>query len=401
MSRWLTANAPHMTVRSVVAITVVVILQIGALPGWAQGPALDPPVVLDVETKTAVEFPRGITFTVDLGTILTDAGSRVELHYTVAGNETEHLVFVPESARSGGSAPSIELLVDLQSQFVPSGVELGFHWEVHNESDEIGRTNPESVTWSDTRWTWETTTTDQVRVHSYDLSPGFVRSILDSAQSTVTDLEVRFALERSQPIDIWVYASVEDLRGAQQPNSRESIAGASYPGYFLIVAVLTDGNTREVGRVVPHEISHQVLYQATRNPFTSPPVWFDEGLATHYQIGGTDGYLATVIAAHEQGRLFDLQSLDTTFPFLPAQATLAYASSWSAIEFIQERFGDAGIERLISAFATGAPFDDAIINALGISEIDLNDLWQQWVAQQPGRMNQSTPVPDQIRSIAA
>lgn len=401
MSPRLTANAPHMTVRSVVAITVVIILQIGALPGWAQGPALEPPVVLDIETKTSVEFPRGITFAVDLGTILTDARSRVELHYTVAGNETEHLVFVPDSARSGGSAPSIELLVDLQSQFVPSGVELEFHWEVHNESDEIGRTNPESVTWSDTRWTWETTTTDQVRVHSYDLSPGFVRSILDSAQSTVTDLEGRFTLERSRPIDIWVYASVEDLRGAQQPNSRESIAGASYPGYFLIVAVLTDGNTREVGRVVPHEISHQVLYQATRNPFTSPPVWFDEGLATHYQSGGTDGYLAMVIAAYEEGRLFDLQSLDTTFPFLPAQATLAYASSWSAIEFIQERFSDAGIEQLIAAFATGEPIDTAIINALGISEIDLNDLWQEWVAQQAGRVDEFAAIPDQIGSIAA
>lgn len=369
-------------IRSMVILSVVLSLMHWAAPVRAQEASPESPAVLDISTQTSIDFPRGITFKVDLGALPRVERSRIELHYAIGGNETEHLVFVPDGARSGEHGGVIELPVDLRSEFVPSGVTLEYHWEVFSESGEIGRTRPETVTWFDTRWTWETMRANQVILHSYDLSPVFARSILDSAQSTVADLETRYALERSMPVDIWIYPSLDDYRGAQQPNSRESIAGASYPGFFLIVAVIPDGDTREVGRVIPHEVSHQVLYQATRNPFTVPPFWFDEGLATHYQIGGTDGYLQMVIAAHQQDRLFDLGSLDTTFPYLPAQATLAYAASWSAVEFIGQRFGDEGIQRLIAAFAAGESFDTAIEDALGMPMTELNGLWQVWIGQQ-------------------
>ncbi|MBA2247475.1 MAG: hypothetical protein H0W23_05055, partial [Chloroflexia bacterium] len=186
---------------------------------------------------------------------------------------------------------------------------------------------------------------------------------------------------RSEPIDLWVYPSAEDFRGAQQQNSREAVAGASYPGYLLVMAVIPQGDTREIERVVPHEISHQVLFQATRNPFTLPPLWFDEGLATHYQTGGTDGYPGMVLAALREDRLFALDSLDTTFPYLPAQATLAYAASWSAVEYIRERYGDDGIERLITAFATGDPYDTAIQNAFGVTLDGLDDQWRDWIGR--------------------
>ena len=361
--------------RLTIALTLLTISE----PGTARVSTPEPSSAFEVRTETTIDFPGGIGFSVDLSAMSPDEGSPVELHYTIAGNETDHLVFVPSAARSGAAGLVIDLPVDLQSVFVPSGVTLEYHWEVALTAGELATTKPEAVTWLDTRWNWETVRSAQVVLHSYDLSPDFARTILESAQSTVTDLEDRYSLERSEPIVLWIYPSIEDYRGAQQPNSRESIAGASYPGLFLVAAVLSNGDTREVGRVIPHEISHQVLYQATRNPFTLPPLWFDEGLATHYQIGGTDGYLQMVTAAHREDRLFDLDSLDTTFPFLPSQATLAYATSWSAIEYIQERYGDEGIERLIAAFATGDSFDSAMENALGMSIIEMNDTWRAWI----------------------
>ena len=348
----------------------------------AQGATPEQIPVRDVGTETTIDFPRGIRFSTDLGALVPDASARVELHYMVAGNETEHLVFVPASARSGNHGQAIALLVDLQSNFVPSGVMLDFYWEVLSDSDEIGRTTPDQVEWFDSRWRWTTERSDQVIVHSYGLASVFVSTIVDSAQSTVSSLEDRYLLERSRPIDIWLYPSIDDFRGSQQPNSREAVAGASYPGFFLIVAVIGDGDTREVGRVIPHEVSHQVLFQATKNPFTLAPLWFDEGLATHYQISGTDGYMDMVIAARKQNRLFHLDSLDTTFPFLPAQATLAYAASWSAIEFIEQQFGDEGVERLIAAFASGEPFDTAIQDALGMSLTELDGQWRLWIDRQ-------------------
>ncbi len=373
------------TLRSLV---VSVLLLVGAtLPmapfvgyGQSSTPVSEAVPELVVESDVTVDFPVGIDIASDIVWDPDFGNADVELLYTVAGDDTATLTFVPAGTITSNDPMQVSATLDLQAQFVPSGVSIEYWWRVVDQGVTIAESVPERTEWFDTRWEWQVQQTDQVRVHRYAHDEAFVQEIVDSAQATVTELEQRYALPRSEPLDIWVYPSAEDFRGAQQPNSRESIAGASYPGYYLIVAVVPDGSTAELGRVVLHEVSHQVLYQATANPFTYPPLWFDEGMATHFQVGGTDGYMDLVISAHQDDELFDVFSLDASFPFQPAQATLAYATSWSIVEFIEVTYGDEGISDLIAAFATGAPYDEALLDALGVDGDGLNDAWRAWVA---------------------
>ena len=72
-----------------------------------------------------------------------------------------------------------------------------------------------------------------------------------------------------------------------------------------------EGGTREVGRVIPHEVSHQLLYQATKNPFNSPPTWLDEGLAVSNQESGNEDSPALLKDATEKGHLFSIRSSGT------------------------------------------------------------------------------------------
>jgi hypothetical protein len=304
------------------------------------------------------------------------------LLYAVAGDETETLVFVEGDVPGDGTPASVEATLDLQAQFVPAGVEIAYRWQVVDGARVIAASDVATTQWYDTRFDWQESATDQVAVHYYDLDPGFAAEIAASAQATVTDLESRFDLDRSAPLAVWIYPNASDFQAAKPPNSRETIAGASFPGYYVIMAVIPDGSTGEVGRVILHEVSHQVLYQATRNPFSSPPLWFDEGLATHVQVGGTDGYLDMAATALANGALFNLDSIDVSFPYVPSQATLAYAASWSAVEYIMQTYGDNGIAALIAAFATGAPQDEAIEQALGVDMMRLNQDWQAWLAAQ-------------------
>lgn len=335
---------------------------------------------LSVDSEVTLNFPVGIDIVSEIAWDDGFAGARVDLLYTVGEDETVTLAFVPPGTIRPDGRMEVTATLDLQAQFVPSGVAIDFWWRIVDESGTLAESMSQRADWYDDRWDWQVRETDQVRIHSYGHETDFVDEMLDSAQATVTELEQRYALERSAPLDIWVYPTLEDFREAQQPNSRESIAGASYPGYFLIVAVVPDGSTGEVGRVILHEVSHQVLYQATANPFTYPPLWFDEGMATHFQIGGTDGYMEMVIRALGDDALFDISSLEVSFPYQPAQATLAYAASWSIVEYIEVTYGDEGISALIGAFATGAPYDDALVIALGIDGDGLNEAWQAWVA---------------------
>src|SRR5699024_11116519 len=112
------------------------------------------------------------------------------------------------------------------------------------------------------------------------------------------------------PVAIWIYPDYEGFTTTMQANTRESVAGMSYPGASVILAIVADSDEREYGRVILHEISHQVLFHATENPYGYPPLWFDEGLATHYQTGGTGHYPAMVWRAAENRTLFDISSLN-------------------------------------------------------------------------------------------
>jgi hypothetical protein len=353
------------------------------VPATAQPAATPADTVATIEARSDVEieFPTGIAIDADLSWTGDESGD-LELLLNIAGDETSTLVAVPADVPGTGEAVPVETVVDLQSQFVPAGIEITFRWRIVNETGTIAESEPESAAWHDTRWDWQEIESEQVRLHYYDIDTAFAEKVLESAQVTISDMETRYRLERTVPIEIWIYPSSSDFQEAKQPNSRETIAGLSYPDYSLITAVIPDGNDGEIGRVIPHEVSHLVLFQATENPFAYPPLWFNEGMATHFQVGGTDGFMEMVTNAHIQGTLFDLNSLEISFPFLPAQATLAYATSWSAYEYIEQTYGDDGIAALIEAFGFGVPYDEALITALGVDGSQLNDDWLAWVASQ-------------------
>ncbi|MGI8486290.1 MAG: peptidase MA family metallohydrolase, partial [Thermomicrobiales bacterium] len=120
----------------------------------------------------------------------------------------------------------------------------------------------------------------------------------------------------------------------------------------------------------------------TQNPFTVLPVWFDEGMATHTQIGGTSAFMGIVISASRNDALFNLPSLAASFPFDPSQATLAYAASWSAIEYIEQTSGEQGIAAMIEAYKSGVSGNQVIQHALDITMEQLNADWKAWVASQ-------------------
>ena len=81
-------------------------------------------------------------------------------------------------------------------------------------------------------------------------------------------------------MDIWVYPSQEVLLEALPSNIPEWVGGKAFPELALVLAAIEDNEYAEleIKRVVPHELSHIALYQATRNPYNTPPAWLEEGI---------------------------------------------------------------------------------------------------------------------------
>lgn len=297
---------------------------------------------------------------------------RVELLFNASGEETLHLI-TPEI--TPGASVSFDFPLDMYQNYYPPGLDLEYRWRVTEADGSVAESDTQTVGWYDTRFEWEHVDTEQVSVFYSSRDKDFANEILDSAQLTIDELQSRFGVEHSLPIRIWVYESQKDLGGATEPNSEPWIAGVSYPGRYLILAAVPDDDSAELKRVIPHEVSHQVLYQATQNPFNLPATWLDEGLATYNQQGGTDGYNALLKEAVDDNNVMPLPTLNTSFPFDDTYQ-LAYAESYSAINFIIDTYGEEALGKVIDAYKNGVSHDEAIQQGLGISLAELDREWR-------------------------
>src|SRR5680860_123379 len=115
------------TLKAISTVAVVVMLVATApISGVAQ-PATKEIAEIDASSEVEIDFPRGIVIDADLEWNAVDDDVELELLYSTAGSETETLVFVPHEA---GDPVQVEVAIDLQSGFVPTGVEIDFRWRL-------------------------------------------------------------------------------------------------------------------------------------------------------------------------------------------------------------------------------------------------------------------------------
>ena len=323
--------------------------------------------------EATVNFPEGITFTLDAET--TDPIANIELLYHAPGLETLSVELPPFEA--GTTALEIEHPVDLRAGVLPTGIDVQYRWRITEADGDIVETPEQVISWFDDRYDWTPLSGPNVTVYTYDADPNFQQAILDAAERTVSNLAESYGTELEQPVRVWAYADKEHLYGALAPNSEPWIAGAAYPPLHVIMVVLPPGDYDEVGRVVPHEISHQVLYQATKNAFGSPPQWLDEGLATYWQESGRDRFYSYALELAATGEVPPLRTLNGTFPYERDGATASYAFSLSAVMYILDTWGDEGMSKLLATFPEGITHEDAIEEGLGISFDELDRQWRE------------------------
>ncbi|HEU5433417.1 MAG TPA: peptidase MA family metallohydrolase [Thermomicrobiales bacterium] len=368
-------------------LTLALTLFGSAAPALAQAEAPAPAVIAATPVagtavvkrdEVATDFPKGLTFTFEA--TAKQPITRVDLLYRATVEKTLSL---SQPHVKPATDVSLTQTVDLETAGVPPGIDLLYHWRIYEADGGVTETPEKPVSWTDTRFDWTTLKGQDVTVFAYNNDPSFNQAILDRAEQTIATLNDRFGAKPNRPIRIWVYNSGNDFSGALAPNSEPWIAGAAFPWYGLILAILPDGNMSEVARIVPHEMSHQALFAATDNPFGGTPAWLDEGFAVYNQVGGKTQYPAIVKAALAHNALPSVRALNGQFPYDTQQALIAYAESLSIVTFILDRWGQDGVAKLIDAFHQGTTPDAATKQALGVDLDQLNTQWRAWVAQQP------------------
>lgn len=112
-----------------------------------------------------------------------------------------------------------------------------------------------------------------------------------------------------------------------------------------------------------HEFTHLVFDYMVNGNY---PRWFTEGLAQYaeYQVNGYQWLTATNNLQY--GHIYSLAELQQQFDELPNQS-LAYRQSFAAVQYISVVHGEAVLQQVIKALATGRTMEEAITATLAMS----------------------------------
>jgi hypothetical protein len=336
------------------------------------------PVLSVISSNAEADFPTDMQF--DLKATTGEQVDSIDLVYREANLDT--LELLPATFKQSGNDVSADAGADFTVNFLPVGIDLTYHWAITFDDQSVFETDEAAATWIDSRFDWKLAKGTGVEIYSYDRSQSFVDYMVKTSEEAVVAMTALYQPESTFPIRIWAYESGKDYAGTLAANSQEWSAGSAYPDLQVIQAVIPDGSKSEVDRVLPHEVSHQILHMATLNPFNQPATWIDEGLATHAQIGGVEDYPAIVSDALAGGDLLSLRSLISSFPYDSDEARLAYAESYSATGYISDRWGDDGVRAIVRAYREGNSQEDVIETALGMTLDQLQAAWTASVEAQ-------------------
>lgn len=146
-----------------------------------------------------------------------------------------------------------------------------------------------------------------------------------------------------------------------------------------LFALIAPGDMGYAATVVPHELTHVVFDDVTKNPYHFPPHWLNEGIAVYNSQGYDSSDRSLVASAAANGTLMPLAAIRGQFPTEQDRFYLAYAEAVSTVDYFMRKYGKANLDKLLTAFGTGASDDEAFSAAIGMDTASFDAAWQKAV----------------------
>ena len=281
--------------------------------------------------------------------------------------------------------------MDKPENYQPPMITFTYWWVIEDQAGHRLKTDPISFVYEDTRYTWQVLKGDRVDLYWHDEDAAFGQTYFDLAQRAAGDLATQFGVIPKNPVTIVLYNSHEELMSVLQEASAEWTGAVNFGKTGVIAIELGPADWME--KVIPHELTHAMLEQITQPPFGDIPRWLHEGLAMHSEGGMSSEERSALEQAIRDNTLISLRVLNSPFPDQRSRAVLSYAESNSLVEFIIHDYGTDKLGQLISVFAQGAHYDDAMMQVFGVDMDGMEDLWRASIGAQPRQgTTRATPI---------
>jgi tetratricopeptide (TPR) repeat protein len=187
-----------------------------------------------------------------------------------------------------------------------------------------------------------------------DTSENFRRDLLATLDSEYDDLVRDLGYSPRNNIAVTLYTQQAFFDVTRAP----SWTGAINDGKLRIPISGVQSVTAELARVLKHELTHSFVSQMSGNRC---PTWLNEGIAQleEGKSSASNGHqLAQLFAA---GNEIPFNTLEGSFMnFSAPEATVAYAESLAAAEYIRDAYGISEISRILGLLSQGSSTEAAL-----------------------------------------
>ncbi len=235
-----------------------------------------------------------------------------------------------------------------------------------------------TVRYDDNRFDWQTLESGILRVHWYQGDASFGQAALDAAQSGLGSISQLMTLDLVQPVEIYIYANTDDLRGTLALSGEDWVAGHVDPALGVVMVVIAPGAEQSITieQRIPHELMHVMIFRSVGTGYNNIPAWLREGAATLAEIYPNADYDRVLGEAVTSNKLIPLKDLCVSFPAEAGQAFLAYAESRSFTDYLHDTYGSTGLLSLVGSYADGVDCEHGTERSFGASLSSLEAKWR-------------------------
>ncbi len=269
-----------------------------------------------------------------------------------------------------------------QTGGLPPGAGLSYWWTITDASGHEAATPARALRFDDGRHQWRQLESASFTLYWYRGDDSFAQRLAEAGEEGLDLLSRDIGARPERRIEVYIYDGTGDLQSSLIfPD--EWTGGQAFTEYSVVV--LGVGSSRgevEWGEgAMAHEMAHLVVHQATMNGYgVSLPTWLDEGLAMYAEGPLAESFASVLSAAVRQQRLDSVQSLSSSFPAGTDAAYLAYAESYSLVDYLLERLG--GQQKMLAylgAIRDGSGYEEALEAVYGLTPAALDAQWKSYL----------------------
>ncbi|MBI5934539.1 MAG: hypothetical protein HY867_12610 [Chloroflexi bacterium] len=353
------------------------------------------------ETKVQSSFPKGIRFNV---TIDTEESLYVYFWYKLGAGTWQVVDPNRQTILVNGHLDYYNCVFFLDMSNMPPQLPVSYKWEAKNINGGYHKfSEVQTIIYSDSNYAWESLSSKGLTIWWHDHPKDFGEHVMTIAETSIQNQSKIFGMELPYPIQIVIENSQEEFLSwnTQFPSLGSVLTYYRFGLTIQIIEPETKPQWQEylLSDIIPSGISHLYFFEASGRKQKSPPEWLEAGLTKYNELHPHEPEWAMVRDAIKQGGLIPLSELRNDFDEDDIQIYLAYAESYTVIEYIISVYGEEGLHTLFENYRNYKTSDEAFEAAFGKNVAEVEADWEVWIKTHPNVTSLSDKLQPYIPSI--